>query len=51
MRQFGLHAGIAANPDTPFEAIEPHLDGVDVVLCNGEPGLGRQLLMAEVVSK
>ncbi len=37
MRQFGLRAGIAANPDTPFEAAEPHLDGVDVVLCNGEP--------------
>ncbi|MGH8997129.1 MAG: hypothetical protein ACRDYB_14055 [Acidimicrobiales bacterium] len=32
MRQLGLRAGIAANPDTPFEAIEPHLDAVDLVL-------------------
>jgi len=33
MRGLGLRVGLAANPDTPFEALEPHLGAVDLVLC------------------
>ncbi len=52
MRALGLRAGLAANPDTPFEAIEPYLDRVDVVLCMTVfPGFGGQAFMAEVLPK
>ncbi|MGH9109911.1 MAG: ribulose-phosphate 3-epimerase [Acidimicrobiales bacterium] len=48
----GLRAGLAANPDTPFEALEPFLDRVDLVLCMTVfPGFGGQSFMAEVVPK
>jgi len=48
----GLRAGLAANPDTPFEAVEPYLDKVDLVLCMTVfPGFGGQAFMAEVLSK
>ena len=49
MRALGLRAGLAANPDTPFEALEPYLDQVDLVLCMTVfPGFGGQAFMAEV---
>ncbi len=52
MRDLGLRVGLAANPDTPFEAIEPYLDQVDLVLCMTVfPGFGGQSFMAEVMSK
>ncbi len=52
MRSLGLRAGIAANPDTPFEALEPFLDQVDLVLCMTVfPGFGGQSFMAEVLPK
>ena len=48
----GLRAGLAANPDTPFEALEPYLDQVDLVLCMTVfPGFGGQRFMAEVLEK
>lgn len=48
----GLRAGVAANPDTPFEAIEPYLADVDLVLCMTVfPGFGGQAFMAEVLPK
>ena len=48
----GLRAGLAANPDTPFEAVEPYLDKVDLVLCMTVfPGFGGQAFMAEVLPK
>jgi ribulose-phosphate 3-epimerase len=51
-RALGLRAGVAANPDTPFEALEPHLDQVDLVLCMTVfPGFGGQAFMAEVLPK
>jgi len=51
-RRLGLRAGLAANPDTPFEALEPHLDRVDLVLCMTVfPGFGGQEFMAEVLPK
>ena len=43
MRDLGLRVGLAANPDTPFEALEPYLDQVDLVLCMTVfPGFGGQ---------
>ncbi len=51
-RRLGLRVGLAANPDTPFEALEPHLDRVDLVLCMTVfPGFGGQAFMAEVLPK
>ncbi|MDA8310391.1 MAG: ribulose-phosphate 3-epimerase [Actinomycetota bacterium] len=51
-RSLGLRAGLAANPDTPFEAVEPYLGGVDLVLCMTVfPGFGGQEFMPEVLSK
>ena len=48
----GLRAGLAANPDTPFEAVEPYLEQVDLVLCMTVfPGFGGQEFMAEVLDK
>ena len=52
MRRLGLRVGLAANPDTPFEALEPYLDQVDLVLCMTVfPGFGGQEFMAEVMDK
>jgi len=51
-RTLGLRVGIAANPDTPFEAIAPYLELVDLVLCMTVfPGFGGQRFMAEVLPK
>ncbi len=51
-RSLGLRVGVAANPDTPFEAFEPFLDRVDVVLCmTVVPGFGGQAFMDEVLPK
>ncbi len=52
MRDLGLRTGLAANPDTPFEAVEPYLGLVDLVLCMTVfPGFGGQSFMAEVMPK
>ena len=52
MRSLGLRAGLAANPDTPFAALEPHLHEVDLVLCmTVYPGFGGQEFMGEVMDK
>ncbi len=52
MRGLGLRVGLALNPDTPFEAVEPYLDRVDLVLCMTVfPGFGGQNFMAEVMPK
>ena len=51
-RSLGLRVGLAANPDTPFEAYAPYLDQVDLVLCMTVfPGFGGQGFMAEVLPK
>jgi ribulose-phosphate 3-epimerase len=51
-RGLGMRVGLAANPDTPFEAIEPYLHEVDLVLCMTVfPGFGGQAFMAEVLPK
>ncbi len=52
MRDLGLRVGLAANPDTPFEAVEPFLDQVDLVLCMTVfPGFGGQSFIGEVMPK
>jgi len=52
MRDLGLRVGLAANPDTDFEALEPFLDQVDLVLCMTVfPGFGGQSFMGGVLPK
>ncbi len=52
MRDLGLRVGLAANPDTPFEALEPYLALVDLVLCMTVfPGFGGQSFIADVMPK
>ncbi|MGA2835921.1 MAG: ribulose-phosphate 3-epimerase [Acidimicrobiales bacterium] len=52
MRDLGLRVGLAANPDTPFEALEPYLSLVDLVLCMTVfPGFGGQSFIADVLPK
>jgi ribulose-phosphate 3-epimerase len=52
MRALGLHTGLALNPDTPFEAVEPYLGDVDLLLCMTVfPGFGGQSFIADVMDK
>jgi len=52
MRALGLRAGLALNPDTPFEAVRPYLRQVDLVLCMTVfPGFGGQSFIADVMPK
>lgn len=51
-RALGLRIGLAANPDTDFDAIDRYLDAVDLVLCMTVfPGFGGQAFMPEVLPK
>jgi ribulose-phosphate 3-epimerase len=48
----GLDAGVAINPDTPVETIEPLLDDIDLALVmTVQPGFGGQSFMYETVEK
>jgi ribulose-phosphate 3-epimerase len=52
MRDLGLGVGLAINPETPFEAVEPWLGHIDVLLVmTVHPGFGGQSFMSEVVPK
>jgi ribulose-phosphate 3-epimerase len=52
LRDLGLQAGLAVNPETPFEAVEPWLDRIDMLLVMSvHPGFGGQHFMSEVVPK
>jgi ribulose-phosphate 3-epimerase len=52
MRRLGLGVGLALNPDTPFEAVEPFLREIDLLLVMSVfPGFGGQAFMAEVLPK
>jgi ribulose-phosphate 3-epimerase len=52
MRGLGLHPGLAINPETPFEAIEPWLAGLHhVLVMTVHPGFGGQEFIAEVMPK
>jgi len=48
----GLKAGLAINPETPYEAIDPYLAEVDLILCmTVHPGFGGQSFRADVLPK
>jgi ribulose-phosphate 3-epimerase len=52
MHALGVSAGVAINPETPFEAIEPWIDRVDhVLVMTVHPGFGGQSFMREVMPK
>ena len=51
-RSLGLRVGLAANPDTPFDVVEPFLGDIDLLLLMTVfPGFGGQSFMAEVMDK
>jgi ribulose-phosphate 3-epimerase len=51
-KELGMQAGVAINPETPAEAIEPFLELADLVLCmTVHPGFGGQHFMDEVLPK
>ncbi len=51
-RELGLRVGLAANPDTPFERIEPFLDQIDLLLLMTVfPGFGGQSFIGDVMDK
>ena len=51
-RRHGLRVGVAANPDTPLEALEPFLARIDLVLLmTVVPGFGGQAFREEVLNK
>jgi ribulose-phosphate 3-epimerase len=52
MRGLGLDVGLAINPETPFEACEPWLADIDLLLVMSvHPGFGGQHFMPEAVPK
>jgi len=51
MRELGLRVGLAANPDTPFAALEPYLDQVDLISSvSGELGVTYTLTFFSITS-
>ena len=51
-KAFGLRAGLALNPETPYEAIAPYLEQADLILCmTVHPGFAGQRFIEEVVPK
>jgi ribulose-phosphate 3-epimerase len=51
-RALGLGVGLACNPDTPFDAVEPWLADVDLVLCMTVfPGFAGQSFIGSVLDK
>ncbi|HEV7958981.1 MAG TPA: ribulose-phosphate 3-epimerase [Acidimicrobiales bacterium] len=51
-RALGLRVGLAANPDTPFEAVAPFLTDIDMLLLMTVfPGFGGQAFIADVMDK
>lgn len=52
MRSRGLGCGLVMNPATPFAAVEPFLEEVDVLLAmTVQPGFGGQKFRADVLPK
>jgi ribulose-phosphate 3-epimerase len=51
-RGLGLRTGLALNPETPYEAVDPFLDQADLILCmTVHPGFGGQSFIEDVVAK
>ena len=52
IRDLGAGAGITLNPGTPFQAVEPFLEEIDLLLVMSvHPGFGGQGFIPEVLSK
>lgn len=52
IRAAGVSCGLALNPSTPFAAVEPHLDRIDLLLVmTVVPGFGGQAFMVETMEK
>ena len=52
IREAGVKVGLALNPATPMEAVEPYLEQIDLLLCmTVVPGFGGQAFMPEVLPK
>lgn len=51
-RDLGMRVGLAANPDTPFSAVEPFLAEIDLLLLMTVfPGFGGQSFIGDVMEK
>lgn len=52
IRGLGMHAGLTLEPETPFSAVEPYLDEIDVLLVMSvRTGFGGQPFIASVLDK
>ncbi len=52
IRELGMRVGLTFNPDTPFDAVEPYLDEIDVLLFMSVfPGFGGQAFIPSVLDK
>jgi ribulose-phosphate 3-epimerase len=52
LREMGVRPGVAINPETPVERLEPALDHVDLILVMSvHPGFGGQSFIADVLGK
>jgi ribulose-phosphate 3-epimerase len=52
LRDLGLGAGLALNPETPFEDAEPWLASIDLLLVMSvHPGFGGQSFLSEAIPK
>ena len=52
IKEYGVRAGLAISPDTPYDVVLPYLDLVDMVLVmTVEPGFGGQALIPETLEK
>ena len=52
IKEYGVRAGLAISPDTPYDVVLPYLNLVDMVLVmTVEPGFGGQALIPETLEK
>lgn len=52
IHSYGIKCGLAINPDTSINEIEPYLGNVDLILVMGvEPGYGGQEFIPDVIEK
>jgi ribulose-phosphate 3-epimerase len=52
MRALGLRVGLTHNPETPLDAVLPHLEHIDLLLfMSVHPGFGGQALIPSVLDK
>ena len=52
IKSYGVKAGLAISPKTPYNAVLPYIDRLDMVLCmTVEPGYGGQKYIKEMENK